>query len=68
MVENVDRFLAFPWGRVIYAATHVSLNGAVKRREAEIKAEDRKKRNGYGLMGYPLSFEVTFSTTPMMKL
>ena len=68
LVENVDRFLAFPWGRVIYAATHVSLNGAVKRREAEIKAEDRKKRNGYGLMGYPLSFQVTFSTTPMIIL
>ena len=70
LVENVDRFLDYPWGRVVYEATHQSLSGVIEQRVVDLKpkANDKDDRYGYVLMGFPYAFQVINLTEVMLEL
>ena len=57
LVGDVDRFLAFPWGRLCYERTNEFLNRAIERKLQRDEGSSNA-RPAYCLMGFPLAFQV----------
>ena len=57
LLQDVDDFLNYPWGRIVYEATHGSLIGAIENRIA-LGVKGDHERNNYNLHGFPLAFQV----------
>ena len=45
LLQDVDDFLNYPWGRIVYEATHGSLIGAIENRIALGVKGDHERNN-----------------------
>lgn len=59
MVENVDAFLAYPWGRQSYNILLKSLQASHIERVQRMH-QNHQPESKYSLHGYPLAFQVLF--------
>ena len=57
LLEDTNRFLEFPWGRLVYERLHESLNGTLKDMVAA--NSHLKDRPTYALYGFPMAFQVS---------
>ena len=58
LVSDIERFLAYPWGRLSYERTNEFLNHAIERKLQHTGSSPTAPRPSYVLMGFPLAFQV----------
>ena len=61
LLENMDRFWEYPWGRVAYEELHKSLTTSLDRRMLTVekaRALSKQPRIPYSIQGMPIVFQV----------
>lgn len=58
LLENMDSFCAYPWGRVAYMELHNALTTSLSRRMQTATSSESNRRVPYSLQGMPVVFQV----------
>lgn len=58
LLDNFKEFNNYPWGRLSFEATMLSLKNIVTRRSKRIGSLDPNTEEKYSLYGFPYAFQV----------
>ena len=71
LIQDINRFLAFPWGRSAYLELHDSLANALETRLGTVVRGQPNSGNSkarYNIKGFPMAFQGIFFITARLTV